>query len=277
VLDIEMTGFGNKIETITLDGKPLADAAVPATLTGRHAVRIVLSSQAPTEGAVTRVADRYSPETPQVSYTNGRLIWAAIPNTKQYKVLKDGKLIASSAAAYYGVAAGPYAEYQVIAVGTDGLESFASEPLPVEGQATAQQVQIETVAAKSALPYQGFTGQGFVEINTTKNQLLTLSVTVPEAGLYAVDFRYANGNGPTNTNNKCAIRTLRMGPKLLGTIVLPQRGVDEWSNWGFSNSVLVQLDKGTHQLTLAYEPANTNMNGTVNQAMLDYLRVRKIR
>jgi hypothetical protein len=100
---------------------------------------------------------------------------------------------------------------------------------------------------------------------------------VPEAGLYAVDFRYANGNGPTNTNNKCAIRTLRMGPKLLGTIVLPQRGVDEWSNWGFSNAVLVQLDKGTHQLTLAYEPANTNMNGAVNQAMLDYLRVQKIR
>jgi hypothetical protein len=165
----------------------------------------------------------------------------------------------------------------VIAVGTDGLESFASEPLPLGGQATAQQVQLETVAAKSVLPYQGFTGQGFVEINTTKNQQLTLSVTVPEAGLYAVDFRYANGNGPTNTNNKCAIRTLRMGPKILGTIVLPQRGVDEWSNWGFSNAVLVQLDKGTHQLTLAYEPANTNMNGDVNQAMLDYLRVQKIR
>jgi hypothetical protein len=277
VLDIEMSGFGNKIETITLDGKPLADATVPATLTGRHAIRIVLSSQAPAGAAVTRVADRFSPETPQVSYANGRLSWAAIPNAKQYKVLKDGKLIASSAAAYYGVVAGPYAEYQVITVGTDGLESCASEPLPVGGQTTAQQVQLETVAAKSALPYQGFTGQGFVEISTTKNQQLTLSVMVPEAGLYAVDFRYANGNGPTNTNNKCAFRTLRLGTKQLGTIVLPQRGVDEWSNWGFSNSVLVQLDKGTHQFTLAYEPANTNMNGAVNQAMLDYLRVQKIR
>jgi len=59
--------------------------------------------------------------------------------------------------------------------------------------------------------------------------------------------------------------------------VLPQRGVGEWSNWGFTNAVLVQLPKGTHQLTLAYEPANTNMNGAVNQAMLDYLRVQKIK
>ena len=59
-------------------------------------------------------------------------------------------------------------------------------------------------------------------------------------------------------------------------MVLPQRGVEEWSNWGFSNPVLVRLEKGTHALTLAYEPANQNMNGEVNQAMLDYLRVRRV-
>jgi hypothetical protein len=100
---------------------------------------------------------------------------------------------------------------------------------------------------------------------------------VAEAGLYAVDFRYANGNGPINTANKCAIRTLRLNGKQLGTIVLPQRGVGEWSDWGFTNAVLVPLPKGTHQLTLAYEPANANMNEAVNQAMLDYLRVQKIK
>ena len=92
-----------------------------------------------------------------------------------------------------------------------------------------------------------------------------------------MDFRYANGNGPINTNNKCAIRTLRNGQGAqLGTIVLPQRGVEEWSNWGFTNAVRVHLPKGTTTLTLAYEPANTNMNGAVNQAMLDYLRLRKL-
>jgi hypothetical protein len=147
----------------------------------------------------------------------------------------------------------------------------------VGGQSTARQVQLETVAAKANLPYQGFSGQGFVEISTTKNRTLTIPITVPETGLYAVDFRYANGNGPLNTDNKCAIRTLRLGEKALGTIVLPQRGVGEWSNWGFTNAVLVQLPQGTHQLTLAYEPANTNMNGAVNQAVLDYLRVQKVR
>jgi hypothetical protein len=277
VLDIDLKGFGNVIQTITLDGQPLAGAAVPATLMGHHAVRIVLSSQAPSAAATSKVANLFSPETPQVRYANSQLTWAAVPGVKQYKVLKSGALLTTENATAYAVPAGPYAEYQVIAVGESGLESFASEPLPVGSQPTARQVQLETVATKAALPYKGFTGQGFVEITTAKNRTLTIPVTVPEAGLYAVDFRYANGNGPTNTNNKCAIRTLRMGSKQLGTIVLPQRGVDEWSNWGFSNAVLVQLPKGTHQLTLAYEPANTNMNGAVNQAMLDYLRVQKVR
>lgn len=45
-------------------------------------------------------------------------------------------------------------------------------------------------------------------------------------------------------------------------------------NWGFSNPLLVRLEKGKNSLHLALEPANANMNGAVNQAMLDYLRVQ---
>ncbi|MFD1874069.1 MGH1-like glycoside hydrolase domain-containing protein [Hymenobacter bucti] len=277
VLDIDLQGFGNVIQAITLDGQPLADAAVPATLTGRHALRIVLSSQAPAAAATNKIANLFSPETPVVTLADDRLRWAAQPDVQQYKVLRNGRLLATTAATEYAVAAGPYAEYQVIAVAGSRLASFASEPLPVGELGSVHQVQLETVAVKATQPYQGYSGQGFVEISTTQNRTLTIPVTVPEAGLYAVDFRYANGNGPINTDNKCGIRTLRLGGKSLGTIVLPQRGVGEWSNWGFTNAVLVPLPKGTTQLTLAYEPANANMNGAVNQAMLDYLRVQKIK
>ncbi|RZK24562.1 MAG: glycogen debranching protein [Hymenobacter sp.] len=282
VLDMEMSGFGNVIQTITLDGQPLAGAAVPATLTGRHALRIVLNSQAPAATPVNKVANLFTPETPAVSLKLGYtsfLQWEPVEGAQMYRVLRNGQLLTTtSKEAIPGVAVEKeYAEYQVIAIDKQGLESFASEPLVVSGSAADRVVQLETIAPKATQPYKGYTSQGFIEINTTKNRTLTIPVTVPEAGLYAVDFRYANGNGPTNTNNRCAIRTLRLGSKALGTIVLPQRGVEEWSNWGFSNAVLVQLPKGTHQLTLAYEPANTNMNGAVNQAMLDYLRVQKVR
>ncbi|WP_210520992.1 alpha-L-rhamnosidase-related protein [Hymenobacter terricola] len=277
VLDVEMSGFGNTIKSITLDGQPLPDAAISAGLTGRHAVKIMLSSEAPATQAVNRVTDAVAPETPTATLAQGRLNWNKPEGAEEFQLLKNGLLISTTKATEYAVPAGPFAAYQVIAVDDASRESFASEPIETGTDAAAiRPVQLETVAPKATQAYKGYTGKGFVEITATKNTALTIPVTVPETGLYALDFRYANGNGPINTNNKCAIRTLRRGPTLLGTVVLPQRGVEEWSNWGFSNPILVRLSTGTHLLTLAYEPANQNMNGEVNQAMLDYLRVMRV-
>ena len=278
-LDIEMDGSGNVISSITMDGAPLPDAAVSGALTGRHVIKITLVAPdaATASNRVTRVANRTSPETPVVAFANGRLRWPAVADAAEYLVLKNGQLATTIRETEYVVPAKSFAAWQVIAVDDASRESFASEPLELGGEAAGgQQVQLETVAAKSSLPYKGYSGKGFIETTTTKNAMLTIPVTVPEAGLYVLDFRYANGNGPINTNNKCAIRTLRRGTDLLGTVVLPQRGVEEWSNWGYSNPVLVRLEKGTSRLTLAYEPANQNMNIAVNQAMLDCLRVRRM-
>ena len=134
----------------------------------------------------------------------------------------------------------------MVAVDAQGLESFVSEPAAVAGEGVGPQlVQFVAVAFKPKLPCQGFTGAGFVETSTAKNPALAIPVMVPEAGLYTLDFRYANGNGPVNTENKCAICTLRSGGGgLLGTVVLPQRGTGEWSNRGFINPALVRLEKG---------------------------------
>ena len=116
-----------------------------------------------------------------------------------------------------------------------------------------------------------------MEINKTLNTKLSIPLNLERAGLYSIDFRYANGNGPTNTENKCAIRNLSADNKPAGTIVLPQRGKGEWSNWGFTNSVLISLQPGKHTITLSFEPFNENMNGEINQAMVDYMRVVKLK
>ncbi|MGY3089394.1 hypothetical protein ACVWYF_002442 [Hymenobacter sp. UYAg731] len=282
VLDVEMTGFGNVIKSITLDGQPLAEAAVPAGLSGRHAVRIVLSSEVPAAQPVNRVADAVAPETPVAGMMLGYvslLGWNEIEGAQKYKVLANGSLletVSQGTAMTFPPRMGMV--YQVVAVNAAGQESFASEPIEIDydRNPAQQQIQLEALAPKATQPYKGYSGKGFVEISTTKNLTLNIPVTVPESGLYALDFRYANGNGPINTNNQCAIRTLRRGAALLGTVVLPQRGVQEWSSWGFSNPIMVRLEKGTHALTLTYEPANQNMNIEVNEAMLDYLRVRRV-
>ena len=76
--------------------------------------------------------------------------------------------------------------------------------------------------------------------------------------------------------NNCAIRSLYVNDAYQGVLVLPQRGQDEWSDWGFSNSRIVDLKKGKNTIEINFNDWNINMDGEVNDAMLDYLRVIRI-
>ncbi|WP_157578857.1 alpha-L-rhamnosidase-related protein [Pontibacter roseus] len=276
-LNIAMQGFGNSIQTITLDGKPLAGATIPANLTGQHEVKITLTNQITDKGSQNKVAHHVSPVTPNASFADGKLSWQPVEGAVSYTLLRNGKPQETTTQTGIAVAATGYAEYQVIAVDAAGYQSFASEPVVVAAPGREQLYEAEAIAAKASQPYKGFSGKGFVEVSRKANSNITFTVTAPETGTYAIDFRYANGNGPINTDNKAAMRTLKKGSNFLGTIVLPQRGIGEWSDWGYTNKVWVQLRKGTHELSLTFEPANENMNGEVNQAMVDHLRMTQVK
>lgn len=271
VLDISLTGYGNQIKSITLDGKTMVSAKIPADLSGTHTVAIVLSDNDLGEGVIGLVKDYFSVAAPVAKLTDGQLTWSKVEDAVAYRVLRNGKEVVKSNGITY--AAKEDGEYQVIAEDKNGVPSFASEPVLNMQNEQPQILFIDQVAAPSDLPYEGYAGKGFAEISKTKNKKIMLTVNVGEAGTYAFDFRYANGNGPTNTENKCAIRTFTVDGSFAGTFVFPQRGKDEWSDWGFSNTNQVVLKKGTHQIGLSFEDWNENMNGEINQAMLDYLRI----
>jgi len=275
VLNISMKGFGNLIKSISLDGKILQDATIPASLTGMHTVKITLADNV-LSGKSNLQPGYTAPETPVVNYGKGTLNWDKIAGAISYHILKNGKMAASVKAHSYKLQANGYAEYQVASVDAKGISSFNSEPVQVIPANVVSVTEAETVADKSDLPYQGFSGSGFVEISKTKNTIINILINITQTGVYAVDFKYANGNGPINTENKCAIRTLDADGHFAGTVVFPQRGKGVWSEWGFSNSVKIKLSKGKHNLSLQFKPANENMNGDINQAMVDYLRVIRL-
>jgi len=58
--------------------------------------------------------------------------------------------------------------------------------------------------------------------------------------------------------------------------VMPQRGANQWSDWGWSNVVHVALGAGAHTLVLTYTPLDENMNRRENTALLDELRVTRL-
>jgi len=91
-------------------------------------------------------------------------------------------------------------------------------------------------------------------------------------GEYLVDLRYSNGSGHWNTDNKCAIRSLFLNTDYIGPLVMPQRGLDEWSDWGYSNSLRITIPDGENTLKISFEDWNINMNTEVNRAMIDHIR-----
>jgi hypothetical protein len=277
ILDIEMTGYGNQIRSITLDNQKLPGATLPGTLSGRHTVRIVLANKDLQADKINPVAVAYAPATPVVTLSGGLLAWNPVPGAVLYTVLKNGKLLLRTQVHSVPAPADEdYAEYQVIAEDARGHESFANEPVEVAPGKVRQRYELETGAVPGKEAVTGFSGAGFVAISGQRHTRLHLPVTVPETGWYALDFRYANGAGPVLAGAGGTLRTLRKGPDLMGTIVLPPRGQNAWSEWGFTNAVQLKLTRGSHNLLLSFEPAN-EIPGQGNEALLDYMRLTRIK
>ncbi|CAN5688658.1 hypothetical protein BH11BAC3_BH11BAC3_36290 [soil metagenome] len=276
VLDISMEGFGNKIQSFLLDGKTLKYFQLPENLTGQHTVKIVLANNILKDEPINKVANLVSPATPILTATEKGFAWQKVTGAKYYMIFKNNQLISNSEPNTFVIADQQPASYQVIAIDNQGTESFASEPFVISNSASEIIVEAEKTNKTAALNYKGFSGTGFVEISKEVNKTITIPVSIDTPGIYAIDFRYANGNGPVNTENKCAIRSLNINNVKKGTIVLPQRGKDEWSNWGFTNKIQLKLAKGKYNFTLSFDEYDDNMNGAINQAMVDYMRVVKL-
>jgi hypothetical protein len=164
--------------------------------------------------------------------------------------------------------------YQVRALDAKGAGSFLSDPWIIMNSKNVFWVEAEVFAPRASYGYKGFNGSGFVEISASKNRVLTFEVNVEKAGTYALSFVYANGNGPINTENKCALRSLYVNDGLKGAILFPQRGTNEWSSWGETNSRLIYLALGKQKISLRMEEWNENMNIEINQAMIDQMLLR---
>ena len=276
ILNITVTGYGNRIKTILADGKPLPDAFLPATALGTHSIEIQLDNNEFSQKPISMVPNLFTLPTPQLRRTGNRLLWNAIDGAVDYKVYKNGQFSDKTQITRFDLKdiSTLYTTYAVSAVDRNGYESFLSEPLMVIDNSVEKIFEMEDFApAATMLAFTNYSGNGFVEISTEKNRTVECKINVEKEGNYYLTVRYSNGSGPWNTDNKCAIRSLTVNGNYAGVLVFPQRGKDEWSDWGFSNSRPVVLREGENVVTLSFEEWNNNMNVEVNTAMLDYLSI----
>lgn len=273
ILDIEVNGFGKHIKSIKLNGKDLSNAFFPANLKGKHNIVIKMDNQSFDKDAINLVPNHFSLPNPTVNLVGISLQWKPIKGAKQYLVYKDGNLFTKTTSTSLEIDLNQFATYKVSAIDDKGWESFTSEPIMVYPKQNITVIETENNVEKSLLNYTNYTGSGFIESTTTKNQQIEIDLNTEKTGKYLIDFRYSNGSGPWNTENKCAIRSLYLNNNYVGALVFPQRGTGLWTDWDYSNSYQLDLEKGSNKIKIAFENWNNNMNVETNTMMLDNLRI----
>ncbi len=251
LLDITVSGHGSEIKSFKVDGKEQAPFIPASKAKGNMKVEIVMAGNPLRDLRVNHTAQAVSPLTP-ITWLEGNILhWNPIEYINHYVVLRDGKRVAETRATTYDATLP--GEYQVIGVSDEGIESFASEPRSTRTRAD----------------------YSLGDTLSDKSSVLNIPVSVDAPGDYTVSILYANGNGPVNTENKCAIRTLSVDGERAGLVVLPQRGKENWDDFGWSNTLRVHLTPGTHNFTIDFRPEDENMNIDTNTAFLRGLRIEK--
>lgn len=295
-INVTVKGYGCKVKGISINGKPYSPdkgEVIPAKLLKGGADIVVEMDNEPIPPMkLNRVANLKAPLTPvawlSINGDSGSqtpiqnlLEWNPIEYIGEYIVLKDGKEVGRTRQTSWPLTSA--GEWQVIGVAGDGTQSFASEPrsnrrrefFRMEGETAV--MKSPEVSYRPEKPVEGYRGAGFAETDHS-NATVSAKFTIDNgsAGDYVLAFRYANGNGPVNTENKAAIRSLYVDGKDMGTIVMPQRGVGNWNDWGMTNSVRVALTPGDHELKLVFNPEDENMNLSTNHALIDGFLLEKI-
>lgn len=290
-LNITVRGYGDTVSSMTVNGVENSSRIIPTNASGVLDVVVTMNSEPIAPMAVNHQPNRKAPITPITRLSNdpsldgknvpvnNLLNWNPIEYIAGYIVLRDGKPVEETRQTTY--AATIPGVYQVIGVSSEGIQSFASEPLsnyPViyyNPLIESTEMHSREVSYHPDHAVKGYSGSGFAEIDHNTAPL-SFKVKAKEEGRYSISFRYANGNGPINTENKCAIRTVLVDGRVAGTIVMPHRGVGNWDDWGLTNSVSTDLTKGQHTITVVFEPYDENMNLGTNHALIDRLELTRL-
>lgn len=275
VLDITVNGTGDKIASFTIDGKNVP-SRVDATLKGHHSVVINLAGNRPPAKSHTVVDPTFMPATPVVTWSGDKARIDNFDPALSYGLYVNGVMTGEIDSPDYRMFdARSFTAVNFVPIHDNRISGFSMRPFFFFPPGSLFTLQAEDFAAPgTSLIADEQKAARFIELSTARNTHVDFTFEAPADGDYFVDLRYANGSGPINTDSKCAIRTLSVNGQRAGAIVMPQRGIGEWLSTGFSNMLPVTLHRGTNTLSVDYiTPFNINMNGDVNTALVDYMRI----
>jgi len=272
LLNITVKGYGSKIKSFIVDGTELKKPVIPTSFIGQHEIVIELANNTLPESRVNLVENKFSLATPELHNVGVSEIYAVLKDKIEKTpaaivIYKNGTVLATINTSTYELpkTVKDFSMYQVKLVGIDGIESFLSNPINI--------APIEV----PIIPVQNDVDDVVPTLENTIGSRMALEATIPYKGKYVLDFYYINSNGPINTDNKCAIRTLYLQDSKKGHIIFPQRGEGAEATYGYSNQLIIDIPQaGKYRFYLEYSTADQNMNGKINTAVIQKGRLIKM-
>jgi len=279
VIDIDIDGTGDRITSFKIDGRDVHEHILPADITpGHHLVSIVMDSEPLPAAKHTVVPQSWMPRVPKIDWADMRNAeLPVVSDNKGYGVWLNGVFDEEFKGGVFGLFEARDFTAVSIAVVDNGVWGFAQRPHYFIPAGSIKLVNIAdfAVPGTSLIADKEQAGR-FVELTTMSNTMVEMTVDIAETGEWWADVRYANGSGPVNTGNRCALRTLVVNGYPVGPVVMPQRGLGEWLSTGWSNMLKITLGKGVNKIAIEYiEPFNINMDGEINTALVETLRLLK--
>lgn len=253
VLDINITGSGDKIASFSLDSVRDESHIIPAGLSGPHTVDIVMSGNRMSENHApvtpTLAGPAQMPPMPRVYWeeaTRGKILNFDPATT--YEVYVDGILSENLSSENYEVTDTGTAVIDIVPV-ADGQSGFAPRS-HVAAPPTAV-IHIPATAITPRRPPLNLIrnpeiAARYIELAARHNTRLTFYVQAPSAGEYFFNIAYANGSAGT------AVRTVEVNDSHAGVIVCPDITHNDWITTRTSSTIRVRLRQGVNKLSLTY-------------------------
>lgn len=310
VLDIKITGTGKVISTFTIDGNP-SEPFIEASLKGKHSISITLAGASADPGFVNiRETAQLAPLPPITEWTADRqakihngVLPANLPeqavseSDREFLEEKGGecRLVYINGVLQEEIFRDTYRLYdarelavvQFTALIDSELSGFSSKPYLYLPRNQRQAVYASTLAKSGTkiLENKNLAAR-FVESTRFRNRDTSFDINSPGSGRYLVDVHYANGLGIVNSQRKIALRSLRVNGHEAGIFLFPQLSAaaarhSERESWqemtAWSNSLIVNLDKGVNHLELRYyQPSPVYADPNSNTLLFDIIRLTPV-
>lgn len=279
IIDVTINGTGNRIAAFNIDFKPNTNHLFPDTLKGYHRVDIVLANNSFNPALVTFTDNVKLPATPTVEWVSPR--HASLRNFRlgqSFLVMINGAIQEEMSRADYSLFKPTgLTVVDFVPVFSNRYIGFAGKPyIFVPRGQSALLPATDFAKAGSYLVKDEERSEQLVELSPSRNLRYSVNLQVADSGLYLMDLLYANGAGPINGQDRCAVRSVMVNGAAAGAIVMPQRGSDDWRDFGYSNRLQMRLHKGYNEVLIYFDPiVDRNYYGKVNTVLLRSIRLIK--